>query len=581
MKLTVILPLIGALIIGIIIGIIVKGCGTETPLATQTITENGGEKILLWTCSMHPQIKQDRPGRCPICEMDLIPMREDAGGRGMASLVLGDRAQQLASVKTTPVVYKRLTKSIYTVGKIDYDETKISHVTARIGGRIDKLYVNFTGTNVQKDGHLVYIYSPELVTTQEEYMIAYRGAKRLQDAPIPETSSTSIISLLGDARSRLVLWGITEDQIRELERTQKVQTHQTIYAPTGGIVVNKNVFEGMYVNPGDRLFTIADLSRVWLYLNIYEYDIPCIKYGQDVEVSTESFPGTIFHGRIVFIDPFLDEITRTVKVRVNMDNPEGMLKPGMYANAAIKAQIGGEGVMLDPDLEGKYMCPMHPDVVSDKEGVCSICGMSLKRVGEGLGLFPSGLIPQYYKCPKNCPDSRSDKSGKCTACGVVLEAVAVPEIYYTCEMHPEIRQPDPGSCPKCNMKLTKRESKMDEGHRHIIYVCSEDMDEQSKLPDKCPTCNKQMVEKSGMDVGVIAVPHSAVLYTGLRNIVYVEVEDGNYVPREVVLGVKADEYYHVISGLEVGERVVTSGAFLIDSQMQLLGKPSLLFPEGS
>ncbi len=479
-----VLIIIVSLIIGISSGLfMIKGCGTETINLSQKAGKESTESILFWTCSMHPQIKQNGPGRCPICSMELIPMKEDAGGGDKASLTLGERARQLASVKTTPAVLKNLTKSIYTVGKINYDESKISHVTSWVDGRIDKLYVNFTGTIVQKGEHLVYIYSPELVSTQNEYLIAYRGTKTLRESSILETVAGSV-SLLGNTRDRLLLWGITEDQIKKLEETQKVQSHLTIYAPNSGTVIDKNIFEGMYVKTGDRLFTIADLSRVWLYLDIYEYDIPWIRYGQEVGVTTESFPGEVFRGTVVFIDPFLDEETRTVRVRVNMDNREGKLKPGMFANVVIKSKFGSEGIIFDSDITGKYMCPMHPDIISDEPGDCPECGMDLERVG----------------------------SGRQNGFGLKIE------------------------------------------------------DTKSSIQNR---------------EGVLAVPHSAVLYTGLRNLVYVEVEEGNYMPREVKLGPKADEYYYVMSGLKLGERVVTSGNFLIDSQMQLLGKPSLLFPEGS
>lgn len=479
-----ILLIIVPFVIGITFSIfIIKGSETDTIDLPQEESKASGEKILFWTCSMHPQIKQNGPGRCPLCSMELIPMKEDSGGGDKASLTLGKRARHLASVKTNPVVYKNLTKSIYTVGKINYDESKISHVTSWIDGRIDKLYVNFTGTIVQKGEHLVYIYSPELVSTQNEYLIAYKGIKALQKSSILETAAGSI-SLLGNTRDRLLLWGITEDQIKKLEETQKAQSHLTIYAPNSGTVINKNIFEGMYVKTGDRLFTIADLSRVWLYLDIYEYDIPWIRYGQDVEVATEAFPGEVFHGTVVFIDPFLDEDTRAVRVRVNMDNQEGKLKPGMFASVVIKSKFGANGIIFDSDIANKYMCPMHPDIISDEPRDCPECGMDLERVG----------------------------SGRKTGLGEQIDDI------------------------------------------------------------KLSILNKK---------GVLAVPHSAVLYTGLRNVVYVEIKEGNYVPREVELGPKADEYYYVISGLKSGERVVTSGNFLIDSQMQLLGKPSLLFPQGS
>ena len=529
-------------ITGLVIGLLLRTGGG--PGETTVSIGTPDSKILFWTCSMHPQIKQDGPGRCPICEMDLVPMREEAGGGEKASLRLGERARQLASVQTTPVEYRKLSKSIFTVGKIDYDESSVAHVTAWVSGRTDKLYVNFTGTIVKKGEHLIYMYSPDLLSTQEEYLLAYRGIEKLKDSPIPEVISSSK-TLLENTRQRLLLWGITEEQINELERTQTPQTHLTIYAPIGGTIISKDAFEGMYFETGDMLFTIADLSGVWLYLDIYEYDLPWVRYGQDIEVITESYPGDVFHGTVVFIDPFLNEVTRSVKVRINMDNREGKLKPGMYVNARLKVKLESEGVTIDSKIMGKYMCPMHPEVISDKEENCPECGMKLELIGRRAGVFVPGLIPQVYECPMKCEGSISGELGNCL---------------------------------KCEKALIKIEDEKGQGER-VVYVCSEHIDEQTGLPGECPVCQRKLEMKK--ETGVLAIPHSAVLFTGKRNLVYVEKEEGNYVPRDIVLGPKANEYYPVIKGLSVGEKVVTDGNFLIDSQMQLLGKPSLLFPEGS
>ena len=529
-------------ITGLVIGLLLRTGGG--PGETTVSIGTPESKILFWTCSMHPQIKRDKPGRCPICDMELTPMREEAGGGEKASLRLGVRARQLASVQTTSVNYRKLTKSIFTVGKIDYDESSVAHVTAWVSGRTDKLYVNFTGTIVKKGEHLIYMYSPDLLSTQEEYLLAYRGIEKLKDSPIPEVISSSK-TLLENTRQRLLLWGITEEQINELERTQTPQTHLTIYAPIGGTIISKDAFEGMYFETGDMLFTIADLSGVWLYLDIYEYDLPWVRYGQDIEVITESYPGDVFHGTVVFIDPFLNEVTRSVKVRINMDNREGKLKPGMYVNARLKVKLGSEGVSIDSKIMGKYMCPMHPEVISDKEENCPECGMKLELIGGKTGVFVPGLIPQLYECPMKCKGSVFG---------------------------------EPGSCSKCEKVLIKVKDENGQGEREV-YVCSEHIDVRTGLPGECPVCQRKLKMKK--ETGVLAIPHSAVLFTGKRNLVYVEKKEGNYVPRDVVLGPKADEYYPVIKGLSVGEKVVTDGNFLIDSQMQLLGKPSLLFPEGS
>ena len=534
--------LIGIFVAGIVIGLLLRSGGG--PTETMLVSHKPASEILFWTCSMHPQIKQKESGRCPICDMDLTPMREDAGGGGKASLRLGERARHLASIRTTPVEYRELVKSVYTVGKIDYNESRVSHVTAWVSGRIEKLYVDFTGTIVKKGEHLVSMYSPDLLSTQKEYLLAYSGIEQFRNSDIPEVISSSK-SLLENTKQRLLLWGITEKQVDELERTQKPQNNLTIFAPIGGTIIHKNAIEGMYFKTGDKLFTIVDLNRVWLYLDIYEYDLPWIRYGQEIEVLAESYPGEVFHGKVVFIDPFLNEATRAVKVRINMDNHEGKLKPGMYVNARLKAKLGSKGVVIDAEVMGKYMCPMHPDVISDKEGDCPECGMKLELIGGRTGVFAPGLIQSHYDCPMQCEGSASD---------------------------------EPGNCPRCKMTLVENEGDKSQGGEKV-YVCSEHVEVRTGLPGNCPSCQRNL--KKSNEAGVLAVPHSAVLVTGKRNIVYVEKEEGNYVLREVVLGPKADEYYPVIEGLNAGEKVVTEGNFLIDSQMQLLGKPSLLSREGT
>ena len=536
--------LIGIFIAGLVLGVLIGSGGGPVVPTSPTSTPAGD--ILFWTCSMHPQIKRKESGRCPICDMDLTPMREESGGGGKAGLRLGERARHLASIRTTPVAFRELEKSVYTMGKIDYNESRVAHVTAWVSGRIEKLFVDFTGTIVKKGEHLVSMYSPDLLSTQKEYLLAYRGIEQLSRSDIPDVIS-SAKSLLENTKQRLLLWGITEDQVEELERTQNPQINLTIFAPIGGTIIQKNAIEGMYFKTGDKLFTIVDLSRVWLYLDIYEYDIPWIRYGQEIEVITESYPGEVFHGNVVFIDPFLNETTRAVKVRINMDNHEGKLKPGMYVNARLKAKIGGKGVVIDSEIMGKYMCPMHPDVISDKEGNCPECGMKLELIGGRTGMFVPGLIPAHYDCPMKCEGSASD---------------------------------EPGNCPRCKMVLIENRGDKMQGE-DSVYVCSEHIEEETGLPDTCPSCQINLKKSSEKEIGVLAVPHSAVLFTGRRSIVYVEKEEGSYVLRDVVLGPKADEYYPVVEGLSVGEKVVTEGSFLIDSQMQLLGKPSLLFQEGS
>jgi Cu(I)/Ag(I) efflux system membrane fusion protein len=321
------------------------------------------ETATSWTCSMHPQIQQPKPGQCPICGMDLIPV---------------------TSQKSTQAGFREIALTeIRMVGKINYDETRLGYITSRVPGRIDRMYVDYTGITVRKGDHLVELYSPELVSTQQELIQTTKSVKE-SDLELMKQNAVSI-------RERLRLWGLTPEQIKTIESSNKVTDHVTIYAPMGGIVVQRDGIEGMYVNTGTRIYTIADLSRLWLELDAYESDVPWIRYGQEVEFQTETYPGDIFKGKIAFIDPILNEKTRSIKIRVNVENKEGKLKPGMFAHATVKSKVAAGGKVMDPALIGKWISPMHPEIVKNKPGTCDVCGMSLVRAEE-LGYVSAAEI---------------------------------------------------------------------------------------------------------------------------------------------------------------------------------------------
>ncbi|MCP4709190.1 MAG: HlyD family efflux transporter periplasmic adaptor subunit, partial [Planctomycetes bacterium] len=185
-------------------------------------------------------------------------------------------------------------------------------------------------------------------------------------------------------REKLRLWGLTEQQISDIEKSGQPSDHVTIFAPISGVVIHKNATEGIYVKTGSKIYTIADLTRVWIMLDAYESDLMWLRYGQDVEFETEAYPGDVFQGRIAFIDPVLDKKTRTVKVRVNVDNKDGRLKPDMFVRSIVRAKVAAGGKVMDTSLAGKWICPMHPEVVKDKTGSCDVCGMPLVKA-EKLG----------------------------------------------------------------------------------------------------------------------------------------------------------------------------------------------------
>ena len=345
----------------------------------------GQTKGQVWTCSMHPAIRQSAPGKCSLCGMELIqaPTEQAEEFSGPTELKLSNRAQKLAAIQVVPVERKFVTAEIRMVGKVTYDETRLDNITARVPGRIDRLFADYTGIPVRKGDHMVELYSPDLLTTQQELIQALKTVRKTGQSN-SSTIKAAAKQTLEAVRQRLRLWGLTVEQIAQIEQRATPSDHITIYAPIGGIVIDKPVREGTYVKTGTRIYTIADLSQVWVKLDAYESDLSWIRYGQEVEFQTESYPGQIFTGRIAFIDPVVNAKTRTVKVRVNVANADAKLKPEMFVRAVVRAKLTARGDVLEPSLAGKWISPMHPEIVRDAPGSCDVCGMPLVRA-ETLG----------------------------------------------------------------------------------------------------------------------------------------------------------------------------------------------------
>ena len=429
----------------------------------------------IWTCSMHPQIKLPKPGKCPICFMDLIPLMtgsdDDLGPR---QLRMSESARKLAEIQTSPVIRAFAEKTVRLPGKIAFDESRVAYVTTRVPGRIDRLYADYTGVTVKKGDHLVSLYSPELLSAQEELLQAAESVSRLE-----HSSSTVLVSTasatLDASREKLALLGLTKAQVADIEQSGVTSDHLTIYSPIGGVVVHKNATEGMYVATGTEIYTVADLTTVWAIFEAYESDLPWLRFGQRLMFTVPSFPGESFEAVITFVDPMVDSKMRTVGVRAIVANKSQKLKPDMFAQGTVSARLDTEGHIIDESLAGKWISPMHPQIVKNGPGVCDVCGMALVRA-ESLGFVGS-----------------------------------------------------------------------------------------RKSAGKPP----------------LLIPATAPLITGKRAIVYVDISDADgpmFEGREVVLGPRAGEYYVVISGLKEGEKVVTNGAFKLDSELQIQAKPSMMLP---
>ncbi len=462
------LSIIGIAVLCLLVGIGLGRCGSSSnsPAADsgQDSHDHSAEAApTIWTCSMHPQIQQPEPGKCPICGMDLIPMETGRGDADPAALKMSSAAMALAEVQTTEVVRELPTAEVRLVGSLAYDETQVKSITARFPARIEQLFVNYVGVPVKAGEHLALVYSPELLTAQRELLTAYQA-----DPTSAITDAT---------REKLRLWGLLPEQIEGILKSGTPSDRFELKSPLGGIVIQKDVNEGDYVKTGSLLFKIVDLSDLWLFLDAYESDLAWLRYGQKVSFTVEAYPGETFGGTISFIEPEMNRKTRTVRIRVDVPNADGRLKPGMFANAIVQAKLAAGGQVYVPDLAGKWICPMHPNVVED----------------------------------------------------------------------------DPGQCPECGMDLVPADS--------MGYV---------KIAEG-PT--------GGDPVEPIVVPVSAVLRTGKRAVVYVQLPDQEqptFEAREIVLGPKAGDVYLVAEGLREGETVVTHGAFKIDSSLQIQAKPSMM-----
>jgi Cu(I)/Ag(I) efflux system membrane fusion protein len=256
---------------------------------------------------------------------------------GMA--MVSQEKQQLLGIKTAVVERRALAQTVRTVGNVTYDETRLTHVHSKIEGWVEKLYVNYTGKLVKKGQPLFTLYSPELLATQQEYLLALKARERLAASSIPEVRSGAA-SLVEASKRRLSLWDISEDQIHEIEKTGEFKRALTLYAPNSGFVIRKDINEGMKVMPDKELYTIADLSTLWVNVDIYESEIPLIRLGQAASLTLSYDPTQVFSGKVSYSYPYLDEKTRTLKVRLEFPNPDFKLKPDMYVNAEIKVDAG-------------------------------------------------------------------------------------------------------------------------------------------------------------------------------------------------------------------------------------------------
>lgn len=315
--------------------------------ATNPPALKGAAGDVEWFCPMHPSVVRDNDKeKCPICMMPLSKRKKGEPPKlppGVVQQVTltGTRIQQ-AGIASEEVGYRTLVRELRTVGAIEWDERKVAHISARIAGRADELFIQFAGTRVKQGDPVYRLYSPDLVTTQEEYLLALKTLEEIRDGG--DAAAIGRAKRLADsAKERMKLWGITDAQVAELEKAKKAQTHLVIASPVSGLVIHKDIHAGHQVMVGEDPYTVVDDSTVWMQAEVFERDLGLVKLGQAVEITTEAYPDRSFTGSVSFIAPQVAPETRTVKVRVDAANPEGKLKAGMYVTALLRVPVGKQG----------------------------------------------------------------------------------------------------------------------------------------------------------------------------------------------------------------------------------------------
>lgn len=551
-------------------------------------------------CPMHPNIVRAEPGNCPICGMPLAKRaktgRKELAQGVLAQVQMSPQKVQMGRIATSPAERRLLSREIRTVGIVEYDETRRAFIASRIKGRLDKLFVNYVGQKVNKGDPLVWIYSPDLLVAQDELLVAMRQMK--EDRPGGQFDTAVGASVVEAARRKLFLWGITEPQIEEIIQRGKADTHLTILSPIEGIVTEKKVLEGGYVDEGTDLLTIADLGNVWMQAKVFEGQISGVGVGTAVEVTSVAYPNEIFAGRITFIAYTVDPATRTLAARVEINNPDFKLKPGMYATATIRLPVGrvvqastsAPAAASGPSTDGlaRAYLTLVGSLAKDKADADAASRVS--HEAEQLARHTSepvkSLASEIVRLGRGM--SGVDVKGQ----RGVLKALSTKTIEFL-RAHPptdlklftlhcpmvkadwlqtseEVANPYYGSeMLRCGQVTGKIRPGPGQQSEEFVegYYCPIYPDRLFDKPAECPIDKFPMkfvrVEK------VLAVPASAIINTGTRTVVYRESAPGTYDMLEVRLGPKAGDFFPVEAGLNAGDRIATAGAFIVDAENRL------------
>jgi RND family efflux transporter MFP subunit len=490
------------------IGFLFVGCSARSSATS------GTDQKQLYTCGMHPQVIQDKPGLCPICGMKLTPVLQTSDKAADSSIHIDPLTAQNMDLRTVAVTRGPVRRSIRTVGVIDYDETALADVSTKFRGWVEKLYVDATGKQMHRGEPLFEIYSPELYLAQTEFLLTLSS---------PTNNAGTAAALRQQAAlTKLRYWDISEDQIAELERNHQPKKTLRVNAPRDGTVVEKSVVEGQMVEAGMKLYRLADLATVWVQAQVYEQDLPFIKLGQEALVSLASQTDPKFRGRVTYLYPMVDEKTRTARVRMEFHNPGYFLKPGMYATVELNGSVGASAVLV-PDmavlrsgerntvfvaLDGGHFEAREVIIGARAEGnqyqVISGLSEGDRVVTSGQFMLDSESqlreaiqkMSQSTRVQPAQPRSEAAVSTVQTNIGADLSRVV-----YICPMpeHVALEYDHPGNCPLCGMALVpvsaEMLSRIQPGGQVEYYTCPmpEHSDVHESKPGKCPRCGMTLI----------------------------------------------------------------------------------------
>jgi len=533
-------------------------------------------------CPMHPDVIREEPGQCPKCGMPLVKRKKGEAvllpADVLARVQLTPQRMSLGNIQTS-LEPRPLHREIRAAGLLDYDETRLARITARVAGRADELFVTYSGQSIKRGDPLYSLYSPDVYTAQREYLLA---RKRVNDLPKDAPSDTKMdaSAIYNASLQKLALWGITTEQLDKLDQdfdaTGQIPTHLIVTSPIDGIVVKKEIAQGQYLQMGDSPYTVADLSRLWLQIKLYEQDVPLVAIGDPAQISVDALPDADLQGAVAFKAFALDLTTRTVDARVVVNNRDLRLRPGMFASAILQVPIDTNPPATAPttapivdDLSKTYWSALQSYLKADQlltqdksQGVPELLADVVRKLepiqhAQSIHAAHGRLANAVSGAQPTLPGLRESWKEISAAMIDIGKTVGIPPDAPTIKIH---------RCPmKKALWLQVGNDTRNPYYGSEMLTCGSPVE---PLPHSAGLATS--VASSRPTKAYLSIPRSAVVETGDDRIVYVESSPGTFDMKAVKLGpLAAGDFYPVLEGLNENDRVVTVGTFLVDAENRL------------